>query len=507
MRIDTGQHLRLDQRMKLAPRMIQSMEILQMSTQQLEERLEQELSSNPTLEQREVGSDDQDLAAERSQEERDSNEGERDLVVSDDAVDPNHSDDFERLSNLSDAIGDGWEASNYETGEGFRRPRVDGERDAKMDAMANTAARPQSLTDQLLEQWHLIETDNDTRRAGEHLIEFIDADGYLRTDKQTLLDQAPDGFTDELLDSAWDLLQRTLDPPGLAARNLRECLLLQIDFRSNQDDAPDQSVVRLLVDKHLNDLAKNRLPQIAKAEELSLDQINHALAALRHLNPRPGRMLSDDAPRTIRPDAIVEYDEVNNRYVATLTSGRIPNLQISPRYLKMIKNREVDRKTKDFVGNNIRSARWLLDAIEQRKSTLLRVIEVVIEAQRDFFDEGPSALRPLPMTSVADQLGIHVATVSRAVHEKYIQSPRGIFPLRMFFSGGTETEDGDAMSWAAVQAKLRAVVDQEDKTKPLNDDQLVEKLKEQGIDIARRTVAKYRKQLDIPPARQRKQFA
>jgi RNA polymerase sigma-54 factor len=203
----------------------------------------------------------------------------------------------------------------------------------------------------------------------------------------------------------------------------------------------------------------------------------------------------------------VEFDEANDRYVATLTNGRIPNVQISRRYLNMARSPAFDRKTKEFVGNNIRSARWLLDAIEQRKSTLLRVINVVIEAQRNFFDEGAQALKPLPMTNVADQLGIHVATVSRAVNEKYIQTPRGIFPLRMYFSGGTETDSGDAMSWAAIQARLESIIDQENKANPLNDDQLVEKLKDNGIDIARRTVAKYRKQLNIPPARQRKQFA
>ncbi|MFW6059869.1 MAG: RNA polymerase sigma-54 factor, partial [Phycisphaeraceae bacterium] len=160
----------------------------------------------------------------------------------------------------------------------------------------------------------------------------------------------------------------------------------------------------------------------------------------------------------------------------------------------------------EFVNNNLRSARWLIDAIAQRNHTLLRVINVVLQAQRDYFDTGPEALHPLPMTTVADQLGIHVATVSRAVHEKYLQTPRGIVPLRMFFSGGTETDSGDAMSWTAIQHKLQQIINSEDKSNPLSDDQLVEKLKEQGIDIARRTVAKYRKQLNIPPARQRREY-
>ena len=506
MRIDTGQHLRLDQRMKLAPRMIQSMEILQMSSLQLEERLEQELASNPTLELKETGPDDAELNASRDQEQRDSQEGERDLVVKDDSTDPSHRDDFERLSNLSEELGEGWESSQYETGETFRRPRSDGERDGKLDAMANTAARPLSLTDQLLDQWRLIEADKEVQRAGEYLIEFIDNDGYIRTGRQTLIDQAPPDITEELLDRTLELLQRTLEPIGLAARDLRECLLLQIDVRIRQSDAPDLTVERLLVDQYLKQIEMNRLPQIAKSANLTLEQINEAKLHLRQFHPHPGRLLVDDTPRTITPDAIIDYDEDTNRYVAQLTKGRLPNVHISRHYAKMARDAAIDRKTREFVGNNIRTARWLLDAIDQRNSTLLRVINVVVEAQREFFDEGPQALRPLPMTTVADQLGIHVATVSRAVNEKYIQSPRGIFPLRMFFSGGTETKSGDAMSWAAVQAKLESVINHEDKSAPYNDDQLVEKLKEHGIDIARRTVAKYRKQLNIPPARQRKQY-
>jgi RNA polymerase sigma-54 factor len=506
MRIDTGQHLQLKQRMQLAPRMIQSMEILQMSSQQLEERLDQELSSNPTLEMREPGPDASDLNARQDQDQRDSQEGERDLVVSDDNVDPNHSDDFERLSNLSEQLGAHWESDTYETGENYRRAADSSGRDAKMDAMANTPARPKSITEQLLDQWRLVEAESDMRLAGEHLIEFIDDDGYVRTEWPTIVEQAPPPVTGGLLDETLEVLQRSLEPVGVGARDLRECWLLQIAARTRHESTDGLQVVRRLVADHLNDLALNRLPQIAKATELSLEQIKGAKRLLRQFPPHPGRQLVDDTPRAITPDAIVEYDEDKDHYVATLTNGRLPSVQINRRYLKMVRDAALDRKTRDFVGNNIRSARWLLDAIEQRHSTLLRVINVVIEAQRDFFDEGPEALRPLPMTGVADQLGIHVATVSRAVHEKYLQTPRGIFSLRMFFSGGTETEDGDAMSWAAVQAKLSTIIDEEDKSKPYNDDQLVEKLKEEGIEIARRTVAKYRKQLSIPPARQRKQF-
>ncbi len=492
--------------MKLAPRMIQSMEILQMPMQALEARIEQELVSNPTLELREPGADERDTLEEIRQEARDASEGERELVVGDEASGAGQKDDFERLNNLSEEYGETWQSNVFDDGQSFRARRDDGERDGKMDAMANTAARPQSLSEQLLAQWRFVDAPGEVVGAGEYLIGFIDADGYLRTDCETLLKQAPAGITGELLDRALEMLQQNLEPPGLAARDLRECLLLQIDATAAEEDAPDLTVERALVSDHLKDIEANRLPRIAKDLGLDLERVKRAISHLRHFHPHPGRLLATESPRTLQPDAVVEYDEDQDRYVATLTRGRMPSLSISRQYERMVKDGTIDRKTREFVGQNLRSARWLLEAIEQRESTLMRVINVVLDAQRDYFDQGTAALRPLPMTQVADQLGIHVATVSRAVNEKYLQTPRGIVPLRMFFSGGTETETGEQVSWTAVQAKLREVIDAEDKSRPLNDDELVEKLKGKGIDIARRTVAKYRKQMNIAPARQRMEY-
>ncbi|MBI1337792.1 MAG: RNA polymerase factor sigma-54 [Phycisphaera sp.] len=510
MRIDAGQHMRMDQRMKLAPRMIQSMEILQLGAQALEARIEQELTSNPTLELNEAGLELEDLEAEREQVERDATEGERELVLTDQKTDSGSGEDFERLSNISEEYGESWSDNTYETSESYHPARDTGERDAKLDAMANTASRPQSLADQLLSQWVMVESTPHLRAAGDYLIGFIDDDGYIRTEWKQVVDQTPTGVDRDLLLTALTSLQRTLEPVGLAARDLQECLLLQINAREKallqEGEQADFKLERRLVTEHLKDIEMNRLPKIAKDEGVDVEEIKRAIANLRQFDPRPGRSLVSESPQTITPDAIVEYDESLDRYVARLAGDRMPQLHINTNYIKMSRDPNTDRKTRNFVGNNLRNARWLIDAIQQRQHTLMRVIHVVLEAQREFFDLGPQHLRPLPMTLVADQLGLHVATVSRAVAEKYIQTPRGIFPLRMFFSGGTETQAGDAMSWTAVQAKLEEVIKNEDKSNPLNDDELVEKLKEQGIEIARRTVAKYRKQLDIPPARQRREY-
>ncbi|MCC5830856.1 MAG: RNA polymerase factor sigma-54 [Phycisphaeraceae bacterium] len=516
MRIDAGQHMRIEQRMKLTPRMIQSMEILQLPLVALEERLEQELSNNPTLELREpTDADRQKLREELEQSQRDDREGERELRVDGDPAGSHSGEDFERLNNLAEDYGETWSGNTLES-DSYRPsiPRSDGERDAKMDAMANTAARGQSLSEQLQDQWHLFDFESRIMEAGDFLIGLIDADGYLRLSREEILAQSPPGIDAQDIDQALPLLKASLEPPGLGAFDLRECLLLQIQATERQIKASNGrseaiktlALERKLVEDHLKDIEVNRLPRIAKVLNVGIDEVQEAIAGLRRFHPRPGRILAGDTPPAIRPDAIVEFDEVNDCYTARLTNDRFTSVMINPRYARMARNPGVDKKTREFISENLRSAKWFLEAIDQRNSTLLRVIAVVLNAQREFFDYGPQHLRPLPMTSVADQLGIHVATVSRAVSEKYLETPRGNFPLRMFFSGGTETESGEAMSWTAVQAKLQEIIDAEDKSNPLNDDELVEKLQAKGIEIARRTVAKYRKQLNIPPARQRKQY-
>jgi RNA polymerase sigma-54 factor len=227
---------------------------------------------------------------------------------------------------------------------------------------------------------------------------------------------------------------------------------------------------------------------------------------LARLHPYPGKLVGANDPPPITPDAIIFYDEETDRYEIEMTNDPTPSLHISDMYRKWLKDKKGDKQTREFLANNVRNARWLIESIEQRKSTITRVIRAVVDAQRDFFDKGPEHLKPLPMIQVADQLGIHVATVSRAVSEKWIQTPRGVFPLRRFFSGGTTSAEGEEMSWDAVKEKLKVIIDEEDKHNPLNDDEIVEKLKAQGIELARRTVAKYRKILNIPTARQRREF-
>ena len=501
MRFDTSQQMRMGQQMKLAPRMIHSMEILQMSTLALQERIEQELETNIALELKEPERED-GARAETATETPASDEQE--LVVGD----GNAADDWERLSDLESGYRDAFD--NEFSSQRFSAARMAGERDRKMDAMANIAARQESLAEQLLHQWRFAEVEPEMAAIGERIIGAIDRDGLLGSSLEEILEQNRSigelELTMPLLERALREVQFWLDPPGLAARDVRECLLLQVDALAAEPDADDWTDVRTLIEEHLDDLVQNRIPRITQRSDLSLDRITAATDLMRRLKLHPGRDLVEEEVPPITPDVIVEFDEESDAYVAAVSQYGMPPLQISEQYSAMAKDRSEDKKTREFVSNSVRNATWLIESIGQRRATLLRVVNVVLVRQREFFDHGKQHLKPLPMTEVADQLGIHVGTVSRAVAEKWLQTPRGMVPLRELFSGGTETDSGRDMSWNAVKATLEEIVNDEDKTRPLSDEALAAELKKRGIEIARRTVVKYRQQLDIPPARRRKIF-
>lgn len=520
MRFEASQHMRMGQHMKLAPRMIQSMEILQMPLAELQERIEQELENNPTLEIVEPGAQSDAAGPDPSLD------GQR-L----DETPGSEADGFERLESFEEANPEAVENEFEERGPREteyaldRRVRDSGEPDAKLEAMAATPARQASVAEQLRDQWSVVEVDEPLRPLGQYIIENLDADGYLRTPLEELASRAPASLRDASgsgpdparLERALRAIQLFLEPAGVGARDARECLLLQLDaiedgqtFAGEWDDDEDKAetirAARLLASEYLDDLMNNRLPRIAERSGLTLDRIKAGLVLLRRLSLSPARSLAPSDAAPIVPDAFIEYDEDADRYYAYLNDARLPNLQVNREYARLTRDRSMPQRDREFIRTNMGNAQWLIDAVEQRKRTLLRVIEAVVDAQRDYFDYGPQSLRPLPMTQVADKLGIHVATVSRAVADKYVMTPRGVVPLRGFFTGGTQTETGEDVSWDAIKAALREVVDAEDKSKPLSDEALAEALKTRGLEIARRTVAKYREQLGIPTARLRKQF-
>jgi RNA polymerase sigma-54 factor len=494
MRLDTSQQLRLQQQMKLSPRIIQAMEILQLPMMALQERIETELQANPVLEMRQ-GEAETVEPAEPDADTEGEDRGEEQMVVDDEN---GHQEDFERLDDYVNQYGQ--ESIAPDTAP--PRPRDTGAGDRKLEAMANTPAREESLNEYLLHQWSFVEADGPVAEAGRTIVNEIDEDGYLRTPLDQLAEKAGGSPTQRHFERALGMVQK-LDPPGVGARDLQECLKLQL--AAEAESGRDVSLETELVEHFLRDIEMNRLPQIARKTGRSIEDIKAGVENISHLNPRPGLLIGQRMVPVLVPDVMVDVNE-DGEVVVGMSDGNTPRLSISRSYRRLAGNRSTEKNARQFLRKNIRSAQWLISAIEQRRQTVRRVVEEVFRVQRDFLDEGREALKPLPMSEVANRVGVHVATVSRAVAGKYVQTPRGIYPLRMFFSGGTTTAGGDDVAWDAVKAKLREIIDNEDKSRPLNDDKLAEALSESGIDIARRTVAKYRNLMDIPPARKRKQY-
>ncbi|MGD0571961.1 MAG: RNA polymerase factor sigma-54 [Sedimentisphaerales bacterium] len=479
MKLEMRGQMRLEQQMKLAPHMIQSMEILQLPLLALQERIEQELNNNPVLEADE--SAEQEDAAAEPETQTEPKSGPAEDYKGDDRLDEEVRDYIEHRDD-------------------YPRPRSD-EPDPKLAAINNTAALPQSLHDYLEDQWRMVEADEPVKKAGSMIIDYIDDKGYLSVRLEQLHNKDRTDFTLEDLQKAIVLIQK-LDPPGVGARDLRECLLIQIN-QSNED----VSFETTLVTNYLEDMLENRLPDIARKMGCTIEDINRAIERLSKFDTSPGLQIGRNHNHPITADVIVEYSEEAGDYTVRLVEDGVPRLRISDDYVKMASGDKVGESAKQFLQNNIRSAQWIIDAIQQRKNTLLKVTRSIVNRQREFFDKGQLYLKPLPMAKVAEDVGVHIATVSRAVAGKYVQCEWGILPLRKFFSGGIEDTQGNEKSWEAIRGKLQEIIDAEDKSKPLSDDQIKAKLTEAGITgLARRTIAKYRGLLKIPPARLRKKY-
>jgi RNA polymerase sigma-54 factor len=290
-----------------------------------------------------------------------------------------------------------------------------------------------------------------------------------------------------------------LEPPGVGARDVSECLLLQLD-----EDDEDFEDLRTLIAEHFEDIAKNRYPKVSKAMGCSIEHLKDLVEKIARLNPIPGSLFEEQAAPHVIPDLRVELIEGEFRVV--LEDSTLPPLRICGYYARRLQQEDLDPKTREYLKDKFQSAKWLLDAIQQRRSTIYNIASQIVEEQKEFFEKGPMHLKPLKMQEIADEVGVHVSTVSRAISGKYIQTPQGIFSLKHFFTGGVEKENGEMESWEVVRQKLQHIIENEDKSDPLSDEQLAAELEKQGIEIARRTVSKYRKILDIPSSRQRREY-
>jgi RNA polymerase sigma-54 factor len=501
--METSLHQRLEQKLKLAPQIIQSIEILQLPAIDLQDLIKQEMLENPTLEveegEAEQGEDKSATnAAEAPAEEPALKE------ATPEAEKPDELEaEFERIEGMESAWKDSFSGRVSGIGE-------DG-KDKKLEAMQNTAAKPSSLQDYLFDQFNLLDLkDVRGRLVGEHIIYNIDDTtgwlGYRKEDGTFVpytLEEVAQSMeltppcTPEEAERVLKVVQ-TLDPPGVGARNLMECLLIQIG------DNPAFATERQLVEKHLDDLKMNRLPKIAKETGRSVEEIKESLAFISSLNPHPGAMFSGAQPQYVIPDVVCEL--VDGKYEVRLEDSYIPRIHISSRYRKMLQEQKQNPAVREYIKKKIEAAKWLIESIEQRQNTLYKIAKEIVDYQKSFLDHGIDFLKPLKMQYIADRVGVHVSTVSRAISDKYMQTPRGILALKFFFTGGTLNAEGEMESILAVKQKVRDIVEQEDKRNPLSDEDIALKLKQMGYDIARRTVTKYRKQMQILSSRQRRSY-
>jgi RNA polymerase sigma-54 factor len=474
---------------KLSPQQIQMIKLLEVPTIQIEQRIKKELEENPALE--EGPEDETDLPEENEEDlQPDDNGSDDEEFTLDDYIEDDEIPDYKLQSN------------NYSR---------DDERKSEIPFSAGS-----TFHEYLESQLGLRELTDKQKILGEYIIGNIDEDGYLRRELANIVDDlaflqnvsTTEGELEEVLKVIQDL-----EPPGVGARTLRECLLLQLEKKELSN--PSLKLAHEITDKYFEEFSKRHYDKIIDRLDLTEDQLKGAIEEILKLNPKPGGVYSDPflkSAQTIIPDFILEHSE--NGFDLHLNSRNLPELRLSKAYSEMLQAYSSDKGNKKemkdavmFVKQKIDSAKWFIDAIRQRQNTLLLTMNAILEYQKEYFVDGDETkLKPMILKDVAEMTGLDISTVSRVANSKYIQTHFGIYPLKFFFSEGLQTDSGEEVSTREIKRILQDCIDNEQKRRPLTDERLTEILQEKGYQIARRTVAKYREQLNIPVARLRKEI-
>lgn len=476
---------KLSQQQKLSPQQIQYQKLLQLNTLALEQRIKTELEINPILEELSDGD------SENQEQETDSSE-----EVVDEYADYDK-EEFELEDFMNDYDKDADRVNRSSDDEVFHP----------------IAQQRESLSEHLTQQLQMLNLDEDVYRLGEEIIGNLDEDGYL---KRELNDITKELSLFEHIDISFNEAEKILkkiqkfEPIGVASRNLQECLLIQlrnIDFDPYYKYLADELLVN-----YFDDFTKRRFEMIKQKMNLTDESLKETFNLIQKLNPKPGEGNIDSAElNQISPDFIIE--KIDDNFVITLNDKSLPSVTISRTYLEMFKNNKKNKKnprdknTYKFLREKFESAKWFIACIQQRRDTLMRIMQAIVEKQYEFFDSGPKLLRPMIYKDIAEEIQMDISTISRVVNGKYVQSPMGIHELKYFFSEGLITDSGEEVSNKHIKERLKELMESEDKSAPYSDDRLAEILNEEGIHIARRTVAKYREQLKLPIARLRKQLA
>jgi RNA polymerase sigma-54 factor len=464
-----GLSARLSQRLILTPSLQQAIKLLPLTTLELAEVLEQEVMENPLLEEvpaQEVAADE--VAQEEAKEQAEREDPLKDLDV----------DKF-----FEDYVDDRWE----------RRSRPSDL--PELPPIENTLTQQPDLYDHLLWQLRMSVSDELIQEIGEAIIQNLDEDGMLRASVEEIANMGP--YPVEEVEKTVAVVQ-ALDPPGIAARDLGECLRLQLR-QLGLEGSPTEVMVR----DHLKQLQNHQYPEIGKQMGLTPEEVSHHLEIIRHLDPRPGLKHSPDRSTYVVPDVFVVKE--GDDYKIILNDDGLPKLRISPTYKRMLDHKEDgSEETRNYVKDKLRSALWLLKSVDQRQRTIYKVAESIVRHQRGFLDHGIAHLRPLVLRDVANDIGMHESTVSRVVANKYMHTPGGVYEMRFFFHSGITSSMGEAVSSVTIKDKIRKMIEGEDAVHPLSDSRIAELLAGDGLPLARRTVAKYREELRIPPSNLRK---
>ena len=467
--IQMSQRLMMQQ--KQSPQQVLLSTLLQLPVLRLEQRIKQELEMNPLLEM-EMDEELEQLG-EQEQEQEQEEEEEEEKPEEEEEI------DWEEILNDED---------NLE----IKQPR-----DKNEEEIDRPEPNPVTLMDHLIEQLHLAPLTPEQQQIGEYILWCINNDGYLSCDVDAIADYF--SIEDDAVQTVLNVIQK-FDPVGIGARTLQECLLIQL----RDQKPPDENAIRM-IEECFEDFANKRFEKISRKLEISLDEVRRIMDLVAKLNPKPGEGYITEAENYIIPDVIV--NKVEGKYVVHLNDWNIPRLRINESYKTMLKQKDkVSKETRDYIRQRLESARWLINSIYQRRSTIIRVMESIVQHQYDFFERGKEYLKPMILKDVADEVSLDISTVSRVTSGKYVQTDHGVYELKYFFSERLETASGEEVSNKLIKAKIKEIIDKENPKKPLNDQTISEILKKDGFLLARRTVAKYREQMMIPVARLRRQI-
>jgi RNA polymerase sigma-54 factor len=471
-RLLPGQNLALQQ--VLSPQLQQSLLVLQTPLLELRNLVQQEMETNPVLEELPDGPD-ADEPAEPS-------------------VDDSFKNEFEKLASLDEEWRDYMAQSASSGADGFRGSR---EAKDKRQFFFDSIAVQETLQQNLLGQLNQTALNADDRKAAELIVGNIDDNGFLQSTPEEMALNS--GIPKEDFEKMLALIQG-FHPPGVGARDLRECLLIQL-----KREGKEHSLEYKIVSEHMEDLGRRRFPDIARRMGINVEDVQKAADNIGRLNPRPGQVFAAAPQNYVLPDVTVE--KVDGDYQITLNDEQIPHLRISNLYKDIIASGNTQSgDVKDYIRDKIRSGKFLIRSIHQRQQTISNIANQIVSRQRDFLEHGPSHLKPMTMAEVADVVGVHETTVSRAVSGKYMATPQGIFEMKYFFTPGYQTASGESLSNTSVKEAILDLVKREDGNQPLSDNEIVEILSERGIPIARRTVAKYRTELNILPSHMRRKY-